>query len=367
MKQRILKSPDIGVTGATPSPGLRTFLRKHKAVVTRLRYLRRYRGEPGKPNILHIGVTDKCNMKCPNCLYRHDNKNFKIIAVGKAESLIKEIDSPIVLLSGGEPLLGGEILDTTKRIVQISRRLGKITGVLTNGLTLKKTVVNNFQEFRPGSGFFFQVSIDGLRETHNSLRGNFEQIMENIKFAREAGHLIYTNTVVSKHNIHELEKMMHHISSFSDRMYLNPLLTKDLDKLDKSVLIRLGDYIIENQAMMFGNSVIFGKFLKGHLKLKCMFHSLISITPSGRIKFPCYCYEEGAEYLESFQEFLDMATERKDYFENKLAPQCKNCYTHCLHEAHTYAEFYWHELFEQIKRPVCAYRKYIRPLYNFIP
>ncbi len=366
MKHNLLKSSDFEVPHTAHAPKFKTFLRKNKAIVTRLRYLRRYRGEPRKPNIIHIGVTDKCNMKCPNCLYRNDNKNYKIISADKAESLIKEIDSPIVLLSGGEPLIGGEILETTRRIAKISRQLGKITGILTNGLTLKNVIMNNFPEFRPGSGFFFQVSVDGLKDTHNSLRGNFDQILENIKFARKAGHLIYTNTVVSKHNVHELEKMMRFISGFSDRMYLNPLINGNGDKPDTFVLSRLGDYIVENQEMMFGNSVVFGKFLKGQLKLKCMFHSLVSITPSGRIKFPCYCYDNGAEYLDSFREFVDKANKRKDYFENKSAPQCKNCYTHCLHEAHTYAKFYWQEIFEQIKRPVGAYRKYISPLYHFI-
>jgi sulfatase maturation enzyme AslB (radical SAM superfamily) len=367
MKSYLLKTPHVSTWKDNLPKGVRAFLRKHKAIVARLRSLRRYNGNPRRPNILHIAVTDKCNMKCQNCLYKNDNKNFKIISAGKAEALIKEIDSPIVLLSGGEPLLGGEILEITRRIAAISRRLGKITGVLTNGITLKKVVTANFPEFRPSSGFFFQVSIDGLKDTHNSLRGNFDQIMENVRFAKEAGHLIYTNTVVSRHNIHELDETMRFISGFSDRMYLNPILTSNSDQLDMTVLEQLGDYIVNHQEMMFGNSVMFGKFLKGQIGLKCMFHSLISITPSGRIKFPCYCYEEGSEYLESFREFLHKVDERKGHFEYKSDPQCKNCYTHCLHEAHTYAKFYWHEIFEQVKRPRSAYRKYIKPMYHFIP
>ncbi|MEW6600322.1 MAG: DUF3463 domain-containing protein [Nitrospirota bacterium] len=363
MKSQSLREVDVGPSN---SHDVRSFLRKHKAILTRLRHLRRYRGEPERPNILHIGVTDKCNMKCPNCLYRNDNKNFKIISVDKAAHLINEIDSPIVLLSGGEPLLGGEILETTRRLAKISRDAGKITGILTNGTTLKKVVMNNFPEFRPGSGLFFQISIDGLRDTHNSLRGNYDQIMENVRFAKEAGHLIYTNTVVSNQNIDQLDETIKTIASFSDRMYLNPILSGEMDAEDITALKRLGDYIVNYQDMMIGNSVVFGKYLRGELQLKCMFHSLVSITPSGRIKFPCYCYDQGAEYLDSFKEFLDRVNDHREYFENKSAPQCRHCYTHCLHEAHTYAKFYWHEIFEQMKRPVCVYRKYIRPLCGFI-
>jgi sulfatase maturation enzyme AslB (radical SAM superfamily) len=365
MKSCLLKTTDVSTWKDSLPKGVRAFLRKHKAIAARLRSLRRYKGDPGKPNILHIAVTDKCNMRCPNCLYRNDNKNFRVISAGKAESLIREIDAPIVLLSGGEPLLDGAILETTRNIAGISRQLGRITGILTNGVTLKKVVMSNFPEFRPSSAFFFQISVDGLKDVHNSLRGNFDQILENIRFAKEAGNLIYTNTVVSNHNVHELDDTMRFISGFSDRMYLNPILTSDSGKLDMTVLKQLGDYIVSRQDMMLGNSVIFGKFLKGQINLKCMFHSLVSVTPSGRIKFPCYCYEEGSEYLESFQEFLLKVNERRGYFENKADPQCKNCYTHCLHEAHTYANFYWHEIFEQVKRPLSAYKKYIRPLYHF--
>lgn len=363
MKYRSIKTSGVD---STKSHGLRALLRKHKAIFTRLRYLRRYKGEPERPNILHIGITDKCNMKCPNCLYRKDNKNFKIINADKAAYLIKEIDSPIVLLSGGEPLLAGEILETTRRIAKISRESGKITGILTNGTTLKKVVMNHYPELRPGSGFFFQISVDGLKDTHNRLRGNFDQIMANIRFAKASGHLIYTNTVVSKQNIDEIDETIMSVSAFSDRMYLNPILSGEQDTADIAALKRLGDYIVDHQHMMIGNSVVFGKYLKGQLDLKCMFHSLVSVTPSGRIKFPCYCFDEGAEYLDSFHEFLVRANERKQYFENKSAPQCKNCYTHCLHEADTYAKFYWHEIFEQMKRPACVYKKYIRPLYSFI-
>jgi hypothetical protein len=48
-------------------------------------------------------------------------------------------------------------------------------------------------------------------------------------------------------------------------------------------LHELGDFIDKNQHMRIGNSVNFGKFLKKDRDLKCMFHSLISITPSGKL------------------------------------------------------------------------------------
>lgn len=339
------------------------FARTHRAVISRLRMLRGYNGDPQKPNIIHLAITDKCNMSCTFCLYKNDRKNHKVIDVDRACSLIREIDSPIVLLSGGEPLLGGEILRTTRKVADMCRKSGKITGVLTNGITLKKIVMQDFDEFKPGSKFFFQISIDGLKEAHDSLRGHFDLIMDNIQYAGEAGHLIYTNTVVSKSNIDALDDIVRFIAGFSNRIYLNPMVNSD-NALDEKGLKYLGRYIMEHQEIMIGNSINFGKFLLGERNLKCLFHSLVSVTPSGRIKFPCYCYEDGPEYLDSFSEYLEKVNDRKAFFEERLAPQCRNCYTHCLHEADVYAHYYLDEIMEQIKRPRGAYKKYIAPLYK---
>ena len=126
----------------------------------------------------------------------------------------------------------------------------------------------------------------------------------------------------------------------------------------------LGDFIVKNQHMRIGNSVNFGKFLKKDRDLKCMFHSLISITPSGKIKFPCYCFGDGAEYVGTFKEYVDKAESQRDHYENKKADQCKECYTHCLHEAYVYAHYYWDEIKEQASRPSCLYKKYIKPVYK---
>lgn len=338
-------------------------IKNHKAIISRLRMLRRYKGDPRNPNIIHLAVTDNCNMACPFCLYKNDKKNFKVIETAKAWSLIKEINSPVILLSGGEPLLGGKILEATREITGLCRDAGKITCILTNGITLRNVIEKDFPEFRPGSKFMFQISLDGLKEDHDKLRGHFDLIVKNMQFAKEAGHLIYTNTVIGSSNIDSLREIVSFIAGLSNRIYLNPIVNSE-NGLDEAGLKKIGDFITENQDIMLGNSVNFGKFLKGEKNLKCMFHSLISITPSGKLKFPCYCYGEGSEYIDSFSEYLEKVDEFQEYFEDRLAPQCKNCYVHCLHEADVYAHYYLNELFEQMKRPVCVYKKYIAPIYK---
>jgi sulfatase maturation enzyme AslB (radical SAM superfamily) len=82
------------------------FIKNHKAVVSRIRMFRRYKGNPRHPNIIHLAVTDSCNMDCTFCLYKKDNKNFNIMGTETAISYIRKIDGPVVLLRGVSPLYG---------------------------------------------------------------------------------------------------------------------------------------------------------------------------------------------------------------------------------------------------------------------
>ncbi len=337
--------------------------RTHRAILSRLRMLRHYRGDPRRPSMMHLTVTDKCNMSCVFCLYKNDNKNFRILDPDKARSLIHEIDSPVILLSGGEPLLPGRVLEVTREITRTCREAGKIVGVLTNGVTLEKVLTKNYPEFRPSKNFFFQISIDGLKDEHDRLRGHFDLIMKNILLAKSMGQLIYTNTVVSSSNIQMLNEIIEFISGFSDRIYINPMVNTD-NMLDKEELKKLGGFIVNHQNLNIGNSINYGKFLKGERELRCMFHSLVSITPTAKIKFPCYCFGEGAEYVESYGEFLKKAYGRKEYYEGRADPLCRGCRTHCLHEASVYTSYYWNEIYEQAKRPKCLHTKYIAPLFR---
>jgi MoaA/NifB/PqqE/SkfB family radical SAM enzyme len=56
-------------------------------------------------------------------------------------------------------------------------------------------------EFRASTRFFFNVHLDGLKETHDKAverEGVFDAAVEGIKAAKEAGFLVCTNTTIYK-------------------------------------------------------------------------------------------------------------------------------------------------------------------------
>ena len=61
-------------------------------------------------------------------------------------------------------------------------------------------------EFKPTSRFFFNVHLDGMEKNHDMAverEGVFDEAIEGIKAAKEAGFLVCTNTTVYQGNRHD--------------------------------------------------------------------------------------------------------------------------------------------------------------------
>jgi MoaA/NifB/PqqE/SkfB family radical SAM enzyme len=97
-------------------------------------------------------------------------------------------------LHGGEPLLWREGRRGVEDIVDYAHEAGFFTVVIyTNGtLSLETSADTVF------------VSLDGLQETHDQLRGDsFTRIMDNIGNSTHPG--LFVNFTINNHNKHELE------------------------------------------------------------------------------------------------------------------------------------------------------------------
>src|SRR5262249_48036632 len=93
----------------------------------------------------------------------------------------------------------------------------------TNGMFIEKKL----HEFRPTSRFFFNVHLDGLRETHDKAverDGVFDAAIAGIKAAKEAGHMVCTNTTVYKDtDIEEIDALYGYLTTLGvDGFMLSP-------------------------------------------------------------------------------------------------------------------------------------------------
>ncbi len=148
-------------------------------------------------------ITNACNAKCIHCGSssgkRRENELTKEEALRVCDEL-KEIGCKYVTLIGGEFFLSPYWEDVCERLINNGIRVAP----LSNGILVNKTNLKKFKQFGIKTIF---ISIDGLRDTHDYIRGIpglFDKVIANIKNAQKEGFRIGINTSVSKVNLDEV-------------------------------------------------------------------------------------------------------------------------------------------------------------------
>ncbi len=167
------------------------------------------------PFILHVELTNVCNLKCPYCLTGNetnlqkkgylDYEGFKKIVDDLKEYLI------LVRLDGvGESLLNRDFF----RMVEYASRNNIVTAVSTNFNTIAK---EDTEQFIDAGLDYLIVGLDAAtEEVYRKVRtgGSLEKVVENTRYlaerkrARKSKHpLIETQFVTFNENEHEAEQV----------------------------------------------------------------------------------------------------------------------------------------------------------------
>ncbi len=154
-------------------------------------------------------LTRSCNLSCSHCRASSKHRLYKDeLTTEECFKLIDEISSfakPIVILTGGEPLLRKDIFEIAK--------YGKIKG-LTMVMAPNGTLLTdeNVKKIIDSGIKRISVSLDGPdAASHDDLRqvpGAFKEACEGIARARKAGLEFQINTTVTKRNIESLPQTM---------------------------------------------------------------------------------------------------------------------------------------------------------------
>ena len=160
-----LEEIDAGITGLL---SLRSFLSAVRAPAARPYWGRNVR-KVEKLNEMWLHITDDCNLSCRHCLFSESRAMVRWLSLASVRELVDQtipLGLNVVLLTGGEPLLHPEFID----ILHLLMGYENITvAVLTNGLLYEKHSIL-LQEMDK-TRISFQVSIDGNRTSHDSIRG----------------------------------------------------------------------------------------------------------------------------------------------------------------------------------------------------
>jgi len=154
-------------------------------------------------------ITRKCNLNCVHCRAGSDRGPYPgELSTAKCMEILKEIrevGTPIVILTGGEPLLREDVFDLAQKGTDLGLRMV----MATNGTLLRPGVIEMMQ----GSGIKrVSISIDGADEKqHDDFRkvpGAYQRALRGIEMLRSAGLEFQINTTVTRHNVGDLDKIL---------------------------------------------------------------------------------------------------------------------------------------------------------------
>ena len=166
----------------------------------------------------------RCNLTCKHCYSISADKDFpgelSTEQVFETMDNLKEFHVPVLILSGGEPLMRPDIFEISKR----AKDMGFYVGLSTNGTMIDESNIDDIAAI----GYdYVGISIDGVRETHDKFRrleGAFDLSMKGIRLCREAGIKVGMRFTLTMDNAHELPELLQIMEDEDiDKFYLSHL------------------------------------------------------------------------------------------------------------------------------------------------
>lgn len=167
----------------------------------------------------------RCNLMCKHCYSISGDVDFpgelstdEVFAVMDD---LKAFGVPVLILSGGEPLLRPDIFEISRR----AKDMGFYVGLSSNGTLIN---VHNIVDIADIGYDYVGVSLDGLRETHDVFRrrqGGFDEALAGIRLCRDNGIKIGMRFTVTMDNVDELPAMLDLAEDEQiDKFYLSHLV-----------------------------------------------------------------------------------------------------------------------------------------------
>ncbi len=153
-------------------------------------------------------TTRNCNLACVHCrasatMGPHEGELSTSEALRLLDQ-IAEIGKPIIILTGGEPLLRSDMFDIARHGTDLGMRMV----MAVNGTLITETVA---QQLVDAGIQRISVSLDGSSpETHDRFRqvqGAFEGTLRGIDLLKKVGMEFQINTTITKTNLDQIPKI----------------------------------------------------------------------------------------------------------------------------------------------------------------
>lgn len=166
----------------------------------------------------------RCNLTCKHCYSISADKDFpgelNTQEVFGVMDDLKRFHVPVLILSGGEPLLRSDIFDIAKR----AKGMGFYVGLSSNGTLIDKQNIDRIAECNFD---YVGVSLDGMHETHDKFRrmaGAFDASLAGIRLCNELGLKVGVRYTMTQDNAHDLPALLKLVEDEDiDRFYFSHL------------------------------------------------------------------------------------------------------------------------------------------------
>ncbi len=158
-------------------------------------------------------ITDACDQRCKHCYIFSEDNHLKLKTMSMAD-IERTLDSilamchrmqrlPYIYLTGGDPILHPRFWN----VLELLRQHEIPFTILGNPFHLSDEVCSRLRSYGCDK---YQLSIDGLRSTHDKIRrpGSFDETIEKIACIRRAGIKCAIMTTVSGMNIAEIPSIV---------------------------------------------------------------------------------------------------------------------------------------------------------------
>ncbi|MBR7833991.1 adenosyl-hopene transferase HpnH [Actinospica durhamensis] len=287
------------------------------------------------PLIVELEPLFACNLACAGCgKIQHPASILKQrMPVEQAVGAVEESGAPMVSIAGGEPLMHPQIDEIVRQL--IARK--KFVYLCTNALLIKKHI----HKFKPSPYFAWVVHIDGLKERHDESvckDGGFEEAVEGIRIAREAGFKVNTNTTFF--NTDTAQSVIDVMDYLNDDLKVDQMMISPAYAYEKAPdqehflgveqtreLFKKAFADGRRKKWRFNHSPLFLDFLEGKKDFECTPWGIPSYSLFGWQK-PCYLLNDG--YAKTYKELIE--TTEWEKFGRGKDPRCDNCMAHCGYE-----------------------------------
>ena len=216
-----------------------------------------------KKPVVVWNCTRRCNLRCVHCYAKSADQCYSgEMTTEQGLDLLEDLaqfGAPVVLFSGGEPLMRTDLFQLAEKAV----KLGLRAVISTNGTLIDQAKA---EQLRQVGLSYVGVSLDGMEPTNDKFRGAkgaFQKALTGIRNCIKAGIKVGLRFTINKRNVHDVPDIFSLLADeniprvcFYHLVYAgrgSSLMAEDLDHAQSR---RVVDLIIDHTAELHNKGML---------------------------------------------------------------------------------------------------------------